>query len=338
MSNPIYGFFKNNVYRNFLAKLNPTPASDVTLSLSNTTTHTDTITCTIDSNLWANQTIYMDVTGGGTSDANFTDGNSRTAGQVDGNGNLTLSKTIDVYSNISMSNFSTATITLRTGDSDIGDIIYSNTVTTRSRTNIPVTSGSNSYNYNNRDGYNYTFFLVNNVLSDGTGTHTPSSYVATKIAIPVDYLAVGAGVSETYGGGGGGNVKQGTFLINSGTTVSINVGSSGFQRSQGNTSSITGGAINISAPGGNASTASQNAVLSDILTPRDSSYYFGAGYLGSNWSSGYVYNPQAISGNPSVPGNLQAHGFGNYDPLNNTNVGFNGVVIFRSPTYENFFQ
>jgi hypothetical protein len=338
MSNPIYGFFKNNVYRNFLAKLNPTPDYDVTLTLSNTTTHTDTITCTIDSNLWANQTVYMDVTGGGTSDANFTDDNSRTAGQVDGNGNLALSKTIDVYSNISMSNFGTATVTLRTGDADIGDIIFTDTVTTRSGTNIPVTSGSNSYNYNNKDGYNYTFFLVNNVLSDGTGTHTPSSYVARKIGMPVDYLAVGAGVSETYGGGGGGNVQQGTFLINSGTTVSINVGSSGFQRSQGNTSSITGGAINISAPGGNSSTASQNAVLSDILTPRDSSYYFGAGYLGSNWSRGYTYNPQAISGNQFVPGNLSATGFADYDPLQNTNTGFNGVVIFRSPTYENFFQ
>jgi len=335
MSNPIYGFFKNNVYRNFLAKLNPTPDYDVTLSLSNTSYYADTITCTIDSNLWANQTIYMDVTGGGTSDDNFTDDNSRTAGQVDGNGNLTLSKTIDVYSNISMTNFGTATVTLRTGDADIGDIIFTDTVTARSGSLIPITSGSNSYNYNNKDGYNYTFFLVTDALTDGTGTHTPSG---AGIGIPVDYLAVGAGVTETYGGGGGGNVKQGTFFINGGTTVSINVGSTGFRRSQGNTSSITGGAINISAPGGNASTASQNAVLSDILTPRDSSYYFGAGYLGSNWSKFYLYNPQAISGNPTIPGNLNATGFGNYDPLDQDNIGFNGVVIFRSPTFINYFQ
>ena len=275
-----FGFFKDMIPRGNVTSSNyPVPTySNISIQLSNVAYAdlSDTISLTMNTNLVNNQTFYLTVNG---VDGNiFVDGSNVASANVNGSGNLAISKVIANHSNVNLANTS-FTVTLRASDPTVGEVIYtSNTLYVRTvgTTSLQTTVGTNTSAtvYTNQSGYDIAIARITSAvnLTSVVGRANIRAINSSVTTAPIRYLIVGGGGSagegftsginnNLKGGGAGGYALSGNSNVTVNTYYLATIGNGGRSafnypttydgtRAYGNASTFLGVTANGGAAGG----------------------------------------------------------------------------------------
>ena len=229
-----FGFFKDMVPRGNVTTSNyPMPVySNINVQLSNVAYAelADRIQLTMNTNLTNGQTFFMTVNG--VQGNVFTDGSNVASATVDAFGNLTINKSINNFTNVSLSN-TAFTVTLRTSDPTVGETVFtSNTLYVRNigTNSLQTTAGANvNATVYTQSGYDIAIARLTSAVNltsivGRANISVSSSVVSTA---PIRYLIVGGGGSagEGFNSGTNNNLKgggAGAYAISGDSNIAVN--------------------------------------------------------------------------------------------------------------------